>query len=82
MFSLRNKKDISIFRMKKEPYLLLCTPLNYLEYDMEPHTKFPGIKVFFVFFFLLFFFFFCFFVVVFLVHTVSKLFGVLSANNI
>ena len=25
MFSLRNKKDISIFRMKKVPYLLLCT---------------------------------------------------------
>ena len=24
MFSLRNKKDISSFRMKKVPYLLLC----------------------------------------------------------
>ena len=24
MFSWRNKKDISIFRMKKAPYLLLC----------------------------------------------------------
>ena len=24
MFLLRNKKDISIFRMKKAPYLLLC----------------------------------------------------------
>ena len=24
MFSRRNKKDISIFRMKKAPYLLLC----------------------------------------------------------
>ena len=24
MFSLRNKKDISIFQMKKVPYLLLC----------------------------------------------------------
>ena len=24
MFSLRNKKDISIFRMKKTSYLLLC----------------------------------------------------------
>ena len=70
MFSLRNKKDISIFWMKKEPYLLLCTPLNYLEYDMEPHTKFPGIKVFVVFWV----FFFFFFVAVFLVHTVSKLF--------
>ena len=28
MFLLRNKKDISIFRMKKAPYLLLCdTPV-------------------------------------------------------
>ena len=26
MFSSRNKKDISIFRMKKAPYLLLCMP--------------------------------------------------------
>ena len=25
MLSLRNKKDISIFPMKKAPYLLLCT---------------------------------------------------------
>ena len=25
MFLLRNKKDISIFRMKKLPYLLLCS---------------------------------------------------------
>ena len=24
MFLLRNKKDITIFRMKKVPYLLLC----------------------------------------------------------
>ena len=24
MFLLRNKKDISFFQMKKEPYLLLC----------------------------------------------------------
>ena len=24
MFSLRNKKDVSSFRMKKVPYLLLC----------------------------------------------------------
>ena len=30
MFSSRNKKDISIFRMKKAPYLLLCNsgPFN------------------------------------------------------
>ena len=28
MFSLRSKKDISTFRMKKVPYLLLCTPVS------------------------------------------------------
>ena len=28
MFSWTNKKDISIFRMKKAPYLLLCLILN------------------------------------------------------
>ena len=28
MFSWINKKDISIFRMKKAPYLLLCLILN------------------------------------------------------
>ena len=28
MFLLRNKKDISIFRMKKAPYLLLCQPVH------------------------------------------------------
>ena len=28
MFLLRNKKDSSIFRMKKVPYLLLCSTLN------------------------------------------------------
>ena len=28
MFLLRNKKDISIFRMKKAPYLLLCVMLS------------------------------------------------------
>ena len=27
MFSLRKKKDISIFRMKKAPYLLLCSTM-------------------------------------------------------
>ena len=30
MFSLRNKKDISIFRMKKVPYLLLWSLFHYL----------------------------------------------------
>ena len=30
MFSLRNKKDINIFRMKKKtPYLLLCVTVNF-----------------------------------------------------
>ena len=28
MFSWRNKKDISIFRMKKAPYPLLCVVLS------------------------------------------------------
>ena len=29
MFSLRNKKDINSFRMKKVPYLLLCKLTKY-----------------------------------------------------
>ena len=32
MFLLRNKKDISIFWMKKAPYLLLCTPIAWLQH--------------------------------------------------
>ena len=30
MFLLRNKKDISIFRMKKVPYLLLCLIVGFV----------------------------------------------------
>ena len=31
MFSLRNKKDISIFRMKKAPYLLLWSSSSTID---------------------------------------------------
>ena len=37
MFSWRNKKDISIFRMKKAPYLLLWVVVRYETSDA--HTK-------------------------------------------
>ena len=37
MFSWRNKKDISIFQMKKVPYLLLCVCAT--DYAMEPDLE-------------------------------------------
>ena len=37
MFSWRNKKDISIFRMKKAPYLLLCTYANNISLGQHGH---------------------------------------------
>ena len=35
MFLLRNKKDISIFRMKKAPYLLQCECHHLLEHPQD-----------------------------------------------
>ena len=39
MFSWRNKKDISIFRMKKAPYLLLCFRTNFHLLSYAPGEK-------------------------------------------
>ena len=41
MYSLRNKKDISIFRMKKVPYLFLCAlfVIKYLNLYQQPGSS-------------------------------------------
>ena len=51
MFSLKNKKDISSFRMKKMPYLLLCICQTQCVLTYILHT----IKIFFFFFLILFY---------------------------
>ena len=60
-FLLRNKKDISIFRMKKAPYLLLCcgysqevtcqkasSDEHYNKYFVEKQEKYQGSWRFFL----------------------------------
>ena len=42
MFLLRNKKDISIFRMKKAPYLLLCESSSKQMIHTKHQVQFPG----------------------------------------
>ena len=43
MFLWRNKKDISIFRMKKAPYLLLWLS-EYLQYDKCPKILYTTVS--------------------------------------
>ena len=60
MFSWRFKKDISIFLMKKVPYLLLCNLIRHcfmLKHKREWFSTDRGIALVKIFFFFFFFFF-------------------------